>query len=172
MDRAEKNWTWQDCLWGSFIRRNKSWENSKFKTLDPQIESRRCATTIKTTTWFCSSEKRMQEITVWVDVLFTFFFARADSVSLKRERERVSWGFFFSLERVEFFLLRWLSFIFLSRELLSFSCLEGVELDFLMRVLFGEKVEFLFFSLERVDFFSEWEKVFFLVSVLRFLFLW
>ena len=58
-----------------------------------------------------------------------FFFAPTNSVSLKREREREF--SFFLLERVEIFLLRWLSFISLFTEL-SFSFLEGVELDFLM----------------------------------------
>ena len=55
-------WTWENGFRGSFTRRNKSWQNSKVETLDPQIESRRCSTTIKSTTWFCSSGKRMQEI--------------------------------------------------------------------------------------------------------------
>ena len=60
-------------------------------------------------------------------MLFTFFFARAGSVSLKRERELNC----FCLERVEFFLMRGLSFKCFLREF-NISCLDGVELDFLI----------------------------------------
>ena len=51
------------ALGKSFVRRNKSWENSKFRTLDSRIESGWCSTTVKSTTRLSSREKRMQEIT-------------------------------------------------------------------------------------------------------------
>ena len=47
----------------SFVRRIKSWENSKLKTLDSKIESGWCSATVYSTTPLCSSEKRMQEFT-------------------------------------------------------------------------------------------------------------
>ena len=68
VDRWANHWTWQDCLNAvrqnclgtTFLRRNKTWYNSKYKTLGTQVESRRCSTTTKSTTWFCSSKTRMQ----------------------------------------------------------------------------------------------------------------
>ena len=72
-----------------------------------------------------------------------FFFGRAGSVPLQRERVE-----FFSLERVQFFFERVDFFLFTE---LNISCLDGVELDFL--IFLREKVEFLLFSLKRVEFF-------------------
>ena len=66
VDRAACNAIWQDCLGESFIRRDKkSWENSKFDTLASHTESKRSSATIASTTWHCSSEKRMQTIETW-----------------------------------------------------------------------------------------------------------
>ena len=62
MDRAAKKATWQDCLGGSFIRREENWENSKFDALDSHVKHRRTSATTQSTTRLCSSEKRMQEI--------------------------------------------------------------------------------------------------------------
>ena len=44
-----------------FIRRNKTWKNSKYKTLGTQVEPRRCSTTTKSTTWFYSNKTRMKK---------------------------------------------------------------------------------------------------------------
>ena len=61
---SQIGWTEQDImlfdrlLGESFIRRDKSWNNSKFDTLDSHTESRRSPATIASTTWLCSSEKK------------------------------------------------------------------------------------------------------------------
>ena len=52
----------QNCPGKSIIRPNKSWENSKLRTLDSKIEAWWCSATVKSRTRLCSSEKRMQTI--------------------------------------------------------------------------------------------------------------
>ena len=76
------NAVWQNCLGESFIRRDKSWENSKFDTLDSQIESRRCSTAARSTTWFCSTN-----ILQRLNKTFEPFLNKWDSEKDKRLRE-------------------------------------------------------------------------------------
>ena len=47
MDKRAHNASWQNCLGETFIRCNKSWENSKFETQ----QRRSSATTKSTSTW-------------------------------------------------------------------------------------------------------------------------
>ena len=97
-----------------------------------------------------------------------FFFARAGSVSLLRE----NWVFFFGASWFFSFERGWVLFFLFTG--LSFSSLEGVELDFFMRVSFRES----FFSVDRVAFFFllielgpfRWESLSFSSTKLSFFF--
>ena len=62
VERKTHNAVRQNCLGEAFLRRNKSWENSKFEALDSHFKQRRTPATTQSTTWLCSSEKRMQTI--------------------------------------------------------------------------------------------------------------
>ena len=56
------NAVWQNCLGETFLRRNKSWEKSKFEALDSHAKQRSTQATTQSTTWPCSCAKRIQTI--------------------------------------------------------------------------------------------------------------
>ena len=65
VERKRHNAMWKNCLGETFLRRNKSWENSKFEALESHAKQRKTSASTRSTTWLCSSEMRMQKIARW-----------------------------------------------------------------------------------------------------------
>ena len=53
---------WQNCLGKSFIRRDKSWENSKLRTLDSKIESGWCSATVSQRPDFVQAKRECKRL--------------------------------------------------------------------------------------------------------------
>ena len=62
MERKRYNAVRQNRCGEAHLHRYKSWENSKFEALDSHDKCRRTSAITASTTWLCSSEKRMQTI--------------------------------------------------------------------------------------------------------------